>query len=66
MTDEQRDTEWETWTCNFGFPVMGIWPPDYDNTDINMVARSPMLEDDPTRRYASRSQFTYDLGEFYL
>ena len=22
-----RDTEWYTWTCLFGFPVQGIWPP---------------------------------------
>lgn len=22
-----RDVEWNTWTCLFGFPVQGIWPP---------------------------------------
>ena len=51
VTDEQRDTEWATWTCNFGFDVLGIWPPGYDNTDINMVCRSPPLKSDPNRRY---------------
>ena len=44
VTDDQRDTKWATWSCKFGFDVMGIWPSGYGNTDINMVARSPKLE----------------------
>jgi len=23
-----RDSDWNTWTCKFGFPVQGIWPGD--------------------------------------
>jgi microtubule-associated protein-like 6 len=37
----QRDTTFATWTCQLGFPVMGIWPPCTDGTDINSVDRSP-------------------------
>ena len=44
--DEQRDQQWDSWTSCFGFDVLGIWPPDYINPDINMVARSPPLERD--------------------
>ena len=44
VTEEQRDTKWETWSCKFGFDVMGIWPSGYINTSIKMVARSPRLE----------------------
>jgi len=40
VTASQRDTEWDTWTCVLGFPVMGIWPDGTDGTDINSVARS--------------------------
>ena len=36
-----RDTQWATYTCLLGFPVMGIWPPDSDGTDVNAVDRSP-------------------------
>ena len=43
VTDDQRDTQWATWSCNFGFDVMGIWPSGYINTEINFVSRSPML-----------------------
>ncbi|XP_066918550.1 77 kDa echinoderm microtubule-associated protein-like isoform X2 [Clytia hemisphaerica] len=35
-----RDTEWSTYTCPFGFPVMGIWPEGADGTDINTCCRS--------------------------
>ena len=28
VTINQRDCMWSTWTCNLGFPVLGIWP-DY-------------------------------------
>jgi microtubule-associated protein-like 6 len=44
ITDEQRDTKWATWSCKFGFDVMGIWPSGYINTSIKMVARSPKLD----------------------
>ena len=36
----QIDTVWHTWTALLGFPVMGIWPPDSDGTDINALHRS--------------------------
>ena len=38
--DDQRDTQWATWSCNIGFEVMGIYPDDYNTDDINMTARS--------------------------
>ncbi|KAG2444303.1 hypothetical protein HXX76_001060 [Chlamydomonas incerta] len=37
----QRDTAWAGWSCLLGFPVMGIWFPDSDGTDINSVHASP-------------------------
>lgn len=37
----QRDQRWATWTNVLGFPVMGIWPPASDGSDINAVCRSP-------------------------
>ena len=40
LADDQRDVKWHPWSSTLGFDVLGIWPPDYDNTDINMVARS--------------------------
>lgn len=41
IKENQRDTEWATWSCELGFPVMGIWPPYSDGSDINSVDRSP-------------------------
>eukprot|EP00983_Pelagomonas_calceolata_P121532 1160808-Pelagomonas_calceolata.AAC.12 len=35
VRQNQRDTMWHTWTVTQGFPVMGIWRPDNDGTDIN-------------------------------
>ena len=35
-----RDLTWTTWTCTLGFPVMGIFPPGADGTDINACSRS--------------------------
>lgn len=35
-----RDTEWHTYTCVLGYPVIGIWPEGSDGTDVNTVARS--------------------------
>ena len=40
VDQSQRDTEWDTWTCQLGFPVMGIWSDNMDGTDINAVDRS--------------------------
>lgn len=40
VTLPQRDTDWATWTCALGFPVMGIWPNFSDGTDINSLDRS--------------------------
>ena len=37
----ETDTEWETWTCKLGFPVMGIWGKNMSGNDINAVCRSP-------------------------
>jgi hypothetical protein len=31
---------WHTWTCILGWPVIGIWPPGADGSDINAVGRS--------------------------
>lgn len=36
----QRDQDWDGWTCQLGFPVMGIWGDNMDGTDINSVHRS--------------------------
>jgi WD40 repeat protein len=33
----ESDTIWNTFTCALGFPVMGIWPPNSDGTDVNSV-----------------------------
>jgi hypothetical protein len=35
-----KDMEWATYSCVFGWPVMGIWPEGTDGTDINAIARS--------------------------
>ncbi|CAM9389597.1 unnamed protein product, partial [Ectocarpus fasciculatus] len=35
------EKEWATWTCPLGWPVLGIWPPGADGTDINAVDRAP-------------------------
>ena len=35
MDSLEADTSWSTWTCVLGFPVMGIWPPSSDGTDVN-------------------------------
>merc|ERR1711967_29458 len=36
----EKDTDWHTWTCVLGFPVMGIWPDNSDGTDINSLHMS--------------------------
>jgi WD40 repeat protein len=36
----EANTDWATWTCVLGFPVMGIWPKESDGTDVNSVDRS--------------------------
>ena len=36
-----RDMEWHTWTCMYGWPVMGIWPPDIaENDSVKGVMRN--------------------------
>jgi microtubule-associated protein-like 6 len=40
LRSDQRDRAWQTWSCTVGWPVMGIWPDGYDNTDINALDRS--------------------------
>ncbi|KAG2499991.1 hypothetical protein HYH03_002273 [Edaphochlamys debaryana] len=40
VRQDQRDTQWQSWTCTLGFPVMGVWRDDTDGTDINAVCRS--------------------------
>eukprot|EP01052_Picozoa_sp_SAG31_P006584 SAG31_NODE_303_length_18065_cov_5.733107_26_plen_119_part_00 len=32
-----RDESWASWTVPFGWPVIGIWAPDSDGTDVNAV-----------------------------
>ena len=40
VDQSQRDTDWDSWTCQLGFGVMGIWSDNMDGTDINAVHRS--------------------------
>jgi WD40 repeat protein len=35
-----RNTNWKTWTCIVGWPVLGIWPAISDGEDVNAVDRS--------------------------
>eukprot|EP00928_Gymnodinium_smaydae_P005238 TRINITY_DN11798_c0_g2_i2.p1 TRINITY_DN11798_c0_g2~~TRINITY_DN11798_c0_g2_i2.p1 ORF type:complete len:1028 (-),score=249.33 TRINITY_DN11798_c0_g2_i2:41-3124(-) len=35
-----RDSPWPQWTCVLGWPVLGVWRPEYDLTDINAVSQS--------------------------
>jgi len=41
VKENQRDTQWATWTSTLGFDVMGIWPPYSDGTDVNACDKSP-------------------------
>lgn len=34
------DIEWNTWTCLFGFPVQGIWPPESTGYIVNYTCKS--------------------------
>jgi microtubule-associated protein-like 6 len=40
ITLPQRDTQFSTYTVALGFPVMGIFPPYADGTEVNAVDRS--------------------------
>jgi hypothetical protein len=40
ITLPQRDTQFATYTVALGFPVMGIFPPYADGTEVNAVDRS--------------------------
>ena len=31
---------WHTWTCLFGFPIQGIWPPASTGYVVNYTCRS--------------------------
>ena len=33
----RTDVKWKTYTCILGWPVMGVWDPYTDGTDINAV-----------------------------
>lgn len=35
-----RDAQWAQWKCPLGWPVLGIWKPSYDLTDVNAVCQS--------------------------
>ena len=35
-----RDVAWSQWTGTLGWSVMGIWDPEYDQTDVNATCRS--------------------------
>jgi microtubule-associated protein-like 6 len=35
-----KDIEWNTFTCLFGFPVQGIWPPESTNYVVNYTCMS--------------------------
>ena len=37
MDSLEADTDFATWTCVLGFPVMGVWPVDSDGTDVNSL-----------------------------
>lgn len=34
---DAADVRWHTWTLTLGFPVMGVFPPDSDGTDVNVA-----------------------------
>jgi WD40 repeat protein len=34
------DIDWNTWTCLFGFPVQGIWPPEATGYVVNYTCMS--------------------------
>ena len=48
-----KDERWQSWTCNLGWPVQGIYPKCTDGTFINAVDRSKFsinqrtFQDDP-------------------
>ncbi len=35
-----RDEKWATWSCVLGWPVQGVFKPEWDGSDVNMVDRS--------------------------
>ena len=39
-TSMLRDVQWAQWKAVLGWPVMGIWDPGYDQTDVNAVCQS--------------------------
>ena len=37
----RRDARWAEWTRALGFPVMGVWAPESDGTDVNATHADP-------------------------
>ena len=40
-TEAPRDARWAEWTRTLGFPVMGVWAPESDGTDVNATHADP-------------------------
>ena len=40
-TEAPRDARWAEWTRALGFPVMGVWAPESDGTDVNATHADP-------------------------
>lgn len=36
----ETDTEWNSWSCKLGFPIMGIWGKNQSGNNVNAVCRS--------------------------
>ena len=36
----EKDIKWNTWTCIFGYPVKGVWPPEATGYIVNYTCRS--------------------------
>ena len=35
-----RDEIWDTWSVTLGWPVQGVFQPEWDGSDVNIVDRS--------------------------
>lgn len=54
-----RDEDWFTWSCVLGWPVQGIFQPEWDGSDINMVDRSNTNLDGDSRVIACADDFSH-------
>jgi echinoderm microtubule-associated protein-like 6 len=63
--DCHRDQTWSSWSSVLGFPVMGIWPPYADGTDVNAVDRSPDGQHLLTADDAGQVRASYLKGAVY-